>query len=291
MLRLNIRHRTVYRYASPVLFGQHRLVVRPREGHDLRIISMTLSIEPEHRITWARDVHGNSLALVDFESTATSLTIVNDVTLERQPAFPAKRFHEPTVIAWPVQYPVEELPIVNGYRTLSFPDEGARVQSWLDEKLAPRARDAEGMVLDLCATLHRTITYRRRNEKGVQSPLQTLQEGSGSCRDMATLMMDAARSLGMASRFASGYLHGTASLAGRASTHAWTEVYLPTLGWRGFDATTGRETGLHHIATGVSQHPRGVMPVSGTYTGASGSFLGMEVEVATQDVGEAVETI
>ena len=281
MFRLHIRHRTTYRYGAAVEFGRHRLVLRPREGHDLRILSMELTIEPAHRLTWARDVHGNSLALVDFESPAARLDLINEVTIERHRPFPAKIVHQP--ITWPVQYPAEELAIVNAYRALSFPDEAAQVQSWLQQRLPRRSDDAEGTLLDLCGLLHQTIGYRRRSEKGVQSPLQTIQGASGSCRDMATLMMDAARLLGIASRFASGYLHGSASLAGRASTHAWTEVYLPSLGWRGFDPTIGTETGLQHIATGVSQHPRGVMPVSGTYSGPSGSFLGMDVEVTTRD--------
>lgn len=287
MLGLHIRHRTTYRYGATVGFGRHRLVLRPREGHDLRILVMQLEIEPAHRLTWARDVHGNSLALVDFEARADQLRITSDVTLEQQAPFPARQLHEPALVAWPVEYPVEELAVVNAYRTLSFPDDGPALKAWLEERLAPRHADAEGMLVELCALFHQSIQYQRRSEKGVQTPLQTIRGGTGSCRDMATAMMDAARLLGLASRFASGYLHGSASIAGRASTHAWTEVYLPTLGWRGFDPVTGRHTGLQHIPTGVSQHPRGVMPVSGTFDGPTGCFLGMEVEVLTQEIATA----
>jgi transglutaminase-like putative cysteine protease len=287
MSSLTIRHRTVYRYAAPVRFGRHRLVLRPREGHDLRIISMQLTIEPEHRLTWARDVHGNSLALVDFEAAATRLQIVNDVVVERHAPFPRKDLHKPFLVAWPVQYPVEEQAVVNAYRALSFPDEATAVLQWLDAHLPRLNDDAEGMLLELCGKIHQSIAYQHRSEKGVQSPVQTLRNGKGSCRDMATLMMDAARLLGVASRFASGYLHGSASLDGRASPHAWTEIYLPTLGWRGFDPTSGTEIGLQHIATGVSQHPRGVMPVSGTYEGPGGSFLGMDVDVLTRETDDS----
>lgn len=290
MFVLNIRHRTTYRYAAPVTFGRHRLVLRPREGHDLRIVTMRLQIEPAHRLTWARDVHGNSLALVDFDASANTLQVTSDVTVERQPPFPSKRLHEPAIIGWPVEYPVEEQPVVNAYRTLSFPDDATLVRAWLTEHLKPQHDDAEGMLVQLCALLHQSIQYQRRSARGVQTPLQTLQGGTGSCRDMATLMMDAARLLGLASRFASGYLHGSASMAGSASTHAWTEVYLPTLGWRGFDPTSGRETGLQHIATGVSQHPRGVMPLSGTYDGPSGVFLDMDVEVMTREIAPVAST-
>lgn len=283
-----IRHRTVYSYSGPVAFGRHRLVIRPREGHDLRIVEMKLAISPEHEITWVRDVHGNSLALVDFLAEAPRLEIVNELTIERSEPFPERRFHEPWAVSWPVQYAVEEMPVIDAYRALSFPDEAQALTSWLDRELPRKPADAEGMLLELCARVHAQIAYRRRTTKGVQTPLQTLHAGSGSCRDLATLVMDAARVLGIASRFASGYLHGTASIAGQASTHAWAEAYLPGLGWRGFDPTLGKAVGLAHIATGVSQHPRGVMPVSGSFTSRSGAaFLSMDVEVATRDLGAA----
>jgi transglutaminase-like putative cysteine protease len=99
---------------------------------------------------------------------------------------------------------------------------------------------------------------------------------------MATLMMDAARVLGIAARFASGYLDCPASVAGRASMHAWTEVYLPALGWRGYDPTLGEATSLKHVTTGVSNHPRGVMPVSGMFVGVSSDYREMIVQVTTE---------
>jgi transglutaminase-like putative cysteine protease len=292
MLRLQIRHRTTYSYSEPVRFGQHRLVLRPREGHDLHLVDMQLQIEPAHEITWVRDIYGNSIALVDFTANANRLEIVSTVTLERVDPFPEKHFHEPWLVKWPVPYVVEEQPVIDAYRRLSFPDEAAALQKWVDETLPRDTADAEGMLRDLCSRVHAVVKYRRRVEKGVQTPLQTLRIGSGSCRDLATLLMDTARVLGIASRFASGYLHGHASLQGDASTHAWTECYLPALGWRGLDPTVGKAIGLQHIATGVSQHPRGVMPISGSFSGSGGSFLGMEVEVLTRELtasGAAVD--
>jgi transglutaminase-like putative cysteine protease len=118
--------------------------------------------------------------------------------------------------------------------------------------------------------------------KGVQNPAKTLELASGSCRDMATLMMDAARVLGIAARFASGYLDCPASEAGRASMRAWTEFYLPALGWRGYDPTIGEPTSLKHVTTGVSNHPRGVMPVSGMFVGASSDYRELVVQVTTE---------
>ena len=143
-------------------------------------------------------------------------------------------------------------------------------------------------MLALCRRIHAAIKYQRRVEKGVQTPAQTVALGTGSCRDMATLLMEAARASGVAARFASGYLHGRASMAGDASTHAWAEVYLPTLGWRGLDPTIGDVTATNHIVTGVSTHPRGVMPVSGTFTGEPGAYLGLKVTVKTTVLDDAV---
>jgi transglutaminase-like putative cysteine protease len=130
--------------------------------------------------------------------------------------------------------------------------------------------------------IHQRIKYQRRDEKGVQSPAQTLESGVGSCRDMATLMMESARSMGIAARFASGYLDCAASSAGRASMHAWAEVYLAEMGWIGYDPTIGETTSEKHVVVGVSNHPRGVMPVSGRYLGSSSEYLEMNVAVGIQ---------
>jgi transglutaminase-like putative cysteine protease len=290
VLRLHVHHRTTYFYSEPVGFRRHRLVLRPREGHDLRIVEMALKIEPAHELTWVRDVYGNSLALVDFTATASRLEIVSDVTVERWDPFPERRFHEPWLVPWPVRYAAEEQTVIDAYKQLSFPDDAAVLDQWLGTDRVSRPADTEGALLDLCSRVHRAIAYRRRVERGVQTPRDTLRTASGSCRDMATLLMDAARVLGIASRFASGYAHSSATIAGLASTHAWTECYLPDLGWRGFDPTSGKAIGIQHIATGVSQHPRGVMPVTGSFVGASHAFRSLEVDVQTQELAMEIRS-
>ena len=281
-MRLRIEHTTRYRYERPVHFERHRLVLRPREGHDLRVERMNLSITPAHTLSWIRDVFGNSIALVDWLEPSDELTIVNDVIVARLAPFPERDFHEPWRVPFPPQYEAMEVGITAVYRSPAFLDDAGAIQAWLASELVPDPGDAEGTIEALCALVFKSIAYQRRLEKGVQSPAQTLARRTGSCRDMATLMMEAARHLGVAARFASGYLHGQASLAARASTHAWTEVYLPTLGWRGFDPTIGGRTSLPHIVTGVSTHPRGVMPVSGAFMGTRADCTSLEVTVRTE---------
>jgi len=290
-MRLRIEHVTSYAYRRPVSFHRHRLVLRPRDGHDLRVERMHLELAPAHHLQWVRDVFGNSIALVDWLEPADTLRIVSDVVIERLAPFPTRHLGEPPQVAFPPRYDELEAAIVAVYSGPTYAEDVATVQEWL--RAAPKAdpRDAEGTMLTLCRRVFTTVRYLRRMEKGVQTPGQTLTIGSGSCRDMATLLMEAARVSGVAARFASGYLHGPASQAGRASTHAWTELYLPTLGWRGFDPTTGGTTSTSHIVTGVSTHPRGVMPVTGSFTGGTAERASLDVTVTTTVLGEAAGSV
>jgi transglutaminase-like putative cysteine protease len=280
-VRLNIEHVSTYSYTRPVAFHRHRLVLRPREGHDARIERMHLRLSPTHHIEWIRDVFGNSIALVDWLEDADTLTIVNDVTLQRLAPFPVRHLHQPWQVPFPPQYDPLESAVAGVYSIPTYVDSVSALRDWLAAFPIGKALDAEGSMLALCKLIASSIKYVRRNEKGVQTPAETLRLAAGSCRDMATLMMDAARVAGVAARFVSGYLHGSVSMAGRGSTHAWTEIYLPTLGWRGFDPTIGEPVTMNHIVTGVSNHPRGVMPISGTFTGMASDYLGLRVTVTT----------
>lgn len=285
MRYLSILHETTYRYASPVRFGPHRMVLRPREGHDLRVEEMTLQLSPDHDLEWSRDVFGNSVATAHFFSTANVLRITSTLLLKLMGTFP-RRLERPLLRpTYPLQFsPIEEN-ITAAYRTSVFPADAARVAAWMRQEINPlHFLDAETLAEAVNQKVWRSIRYRRREEKGVQTPGETLTAGSGSCRDLATLLMECLRALGFPARFASGYLDCAASEAGAASTHAWAEAYLPEIGWIGFDPTLGTLTSGQHVVTGVSNHPRGVMPVSGTFFGAPGVYMGMQVAVSTRQV-------
>lgn len=277
---LRIIHRTRYRYAQPVSFQTHRLVVRPREGHDLRVESLDLVITPAADVVWTRDIFGNSIAHAHFREPGAELQFDVDVVVRRffdigSPPHPAQ-----SPSPYPLEYDTLEHGIVTGYLTPVYGEESAALKEWLGS--LPNPGDfpsAEAFVVRLAELIHQRFRYESREQKGVQTPATTLSLGSGSCRDFATLMMETLRHLGIAARFASGYLDCQATRAARGSTHAWTEVYFPELGWRGFDPTTGRRCDFRHIVAGTSHHPRGVMPVTGKYFGASGTFLSLEVGV------------
>jgi transglutaminase-like putative cysteine protease len=288
---LRIRHSTRYQYRFPVRFEPHRLVLRPREGHDLRVEDLQLTISPAASIIWTRDIFGNSIAHAHFTESHDSLLIESLVTIRRffDPAAPPHLSHSAS--PYPFAYDLIEQNIVDAYLAPVFGDESVALRQWINTLPAPGTfATAEDFAVELTTIIHQSIGYRRREEKGVQTPATTLSLKSGSCRDLATLMMETLRHLGIAARFASGYLDCPATRAARGSTHAWAEVYFPLLGWRGFDPTTGAPCDHRHIVTGTSHHPRGVMPVSGRIFGATNAFQSLAIDVEFSEASPNSQT-
>jgi transglutaminase-like putative cysteine protease len=277
-------HRTAYRYRRPVTLLPHRLVLRPREGHDIQIERFELNIAPAAVVFWSRDIFGNSIARVHFSERADELRIDVSFVARRLVEPMESSYPVPTTLSYPMEYDPMEQSVTAVYGTPGYPADGHAVQDWLRAVPVVAGAPAEELVRSITRRVHESIAYRRREEKGVQSPAATLALGTGSCRDQATLMMEALRHLGIASRFVSGYLDCAATRAGRGSTHAWCEVYFPELGWRGFDPTTGRPCSEHHIVVGASHHPRGVMPVSGRFLGDADALREMTVTVEIEEI-------
>lgn len=279
---LEIHHLTTYRYTAPVRFGMHRLVLRPREGHRTRVRNHLITVSPRATLTWMTDIFGNHIALAEIHDPAAELIVENHIELEMEDhlADPgAVHQSHCSTVTLPATWLQYEQAIAGAYAVPAWPEEAEAVSQWMHSQVSSSGISAAGAMQALTAAIHRTIEYRRREEPGVQKPTVTLRLGTGSCRDMATLALEAARALGLAARFVSGYLHSSVSVAGRGSTHAWLEVYLPDCGWTAFDPTTGGAAGSRHIPLGVSSHPRGVMPVSGTFDSGGGRSLGMSVSL------------
>lgn len=283
MPRLEIHHRTVYRYTAPVRFGLHRLVLRPREGHRTTVRNHRLTLTPAANLTWMTDIFGNHIALAEIHDEAAELTVDNNIDLdilEETPDPGAVKSPPPSAVTLPAAWLQYEAGVAAAYAVSSYPDETNMVREWTLSHIVSGNRPARDIMLELTETIHGKIRYRRREESGVQTPSTTLTLGTGSCRDMATLALESARTLGLAARFVSGYVESSISAAGLGSTHAWVEVYLPDCGWRAFDPTSGKAAGARHIPLGVSSHPRGVMPISGSFDARNGRFAGMTVTLS-----------
>ena len=284
-MKIRIQHRTTYRYAQPVSFGTHRIMVRPREGHDLHIESSILTIRPAHTTHWMRDVNGNSIALIDFTERHDEMMIYSELVLHHYDSNPLDFRVEPYAIHYPFVYDPWTLPELTSFTHIIFPNDAERIRRWLVRFWEPGKQiETVALLKKLNKYIRETFTYKRRDERGVQHPAETLAKNSGSCRDFATLFIEACRCWGLAARFVSGYMLCEATEAGGASTHAWAEVYLPGGGWKGFDPTSGELTGSQHVAVAVSRHPEAATPISGSFIGVPTAFLGIGVDVKVEQL-------
>jgi transglutaminase-like putative cysteine protease len=283
-----VHHVTTYRYRQPVSFGEHRMMLRPREGHGQRLLESRLDITPEpSSLRWIKDVFGNHVAYARFSKRAQELrfdsTMVLDHAPNHAPDFPLEDYAE----TFPFTYGAEEMPDLLRLIERQRPDPQHEVDRWVRQFLS---REGATRTRELLTTLNQAIrqsfTYVAREEQGIQDPARTLRLGSGSCRDFAVLMMEALRSLGLAARFVSGYLHtpqrGDRHIGGGA-THAWLQVYLPGAGWVEFDPTNGIVGNQDLIRVAVVREPTQAVPLSGTWSGFPADSLGMTVEVTVSE--------
>ena len=287
MQLLAVRHVTVYQYSQAVRLGEHRMLFRPRESHDLRLLSTQLVITPQPiSVRWLHDVFDNSLAIAVFDGLASTLRFDSTVALEHVETPLPDYALEPYARFYPFRYADDELPDLDRGLALHYPS--GDLVAWARQFLGP---DGSIETLDLLRSITLGIKdgfrYERRDEKGIQSPSETLQRRSGSCRDFALLMMEAVRCLGLAARFVSGYIFvpnaDPAGLSGGGATHAWTQVYLPGAGWVDFDPTNNIVGNRNLIRVAVAWDPKQVLPLWGTFVGAASSFLGMSVFVSVTE--------
>ena len=286
-IRIRFSHRTCYQYSGPVEFLRHRLVLRPRESHCERLESFQIATEPASTLLWSEDVFGNILALADFSASASSLTIESNFVIAKSPATPVAEAHPGVFgVEYPVYYAGIEEAAVSLYRSSVYPPEVESVRKWVKSlAILPSFGQCSPIFEYLAVAIHERIEYRRREDPGVQSPVETLELKHGSCRDTAVLLMESARCLGFAARFVSGYMESENSKVARGSTHAWAEVYCPDRGWMGFDPSLGQPVGLGHVAVAVSHHPRGVMPISGTFITNGNDATNLTVSISSERMG------
>jgi len=277
MQRYKILHRTYYNYFTEVRLEPHFLRLRPREGHELRIESSILTISPPATLHWQRDVEDNCVAIAYFTLPSRQLSIESEVIIQQYNQAPFDFTVAGHATDYPFAYTHEDRVVLSPYMISA---EDSQLSEWIGRLWRTGERiQTQALLQNLCTCIHQTLSYRLREESGVQSPAETLSLGTGSCRDFAYLFIEAVRCLGLASRFVSGYLHTPPSLFNYGSTHAWAEVYLPGAGWKGFDPTLGEIVGTHHIAVAVARSPEWVPPVAGSFLGPPGSSLDVGVWV------------
>lgn len=280
MQRYKIVHRTYYNYSVPVTLGSHNLMLRPREDYELRIESFALTITPEATLLWHRDIEGNSVAIATFTAPTSQLLIESEVIIQQYNESPLDFLVSDYALLYPFTYEEEESVLLAAYTALPNDEIMRVVNEWISTFWhAGEKIQTYTLLLQIAQHIHQTLTYRVREEPGVQSAVQTLTCGTGSCRDFAFLFMEAVRCLGLAARFVSGYLYAPLMVE-IGSTHAWAEVYLPGAGWKGFDPTIGKIVGSDHIAVAVARLPEAAPPIAGSFAGSAISSMNVGVWVS-----------
>jgi len=279
MTLLSIRHETRYSYEHPVRFGPHRLLVRPRDSHAIRLTDASLTLSPKGATRWAYDSLGNSVCFFSPKGEARELLIVSDLVIERYPATLAAQPGDPHTLT-PVVYDRTDRLLLAAFMEPVTDDPSAELLSWVRNLVGQPGERALDFLLRLNSHIHRSFTYSVRYEPGVQAPEFTVRLGSGTCRDFAWLMVEALRRLGFAARFVTGYLYSPAHMdvRGAGATHAWCEVFLPDLGWIEFDPTNGLAESPDLIPIAVARTPDEAKPICGGMIGDPG-FSQMEVHV------------
>lgn len=283
---LTVEHKTVYHYTKPVTFNEHRLMCRPRDSHDLRMIETALIIAPAANVRWLHDVFGNSIAIAAFTTPASELTFISSFKAEHFPGQEEEIVIEEYARHLPFNYAAEDVSDLGRTRERHYADPEHRIDQWA-KSFVMNGKNVE--TLEVLTAITRAIqeqfTYERREEMGTQTPTETLEKGSGSCRDFALFMMEAARSLGLAARFVSGYLYdeklvgADQGVIGGGSTHAWAQVFLPGAGWVEFDPTNALIGGRNLIRVAVARDASQAVPLAGSFTGTTDDYQGMTVDV------------
>ncbi len=284
MLDLCIRHQTTYRYRQPVSLGAHRLMMRPRESRDLRLLSNAITLSPEATVTWAHDVSGNTVATATFQTLAASLVVQSVSRVELSAAAYPVFAIAASAIAFPFRYTDDEWTDLGNLTVPQYPDGSPSLRAWAKGFVAGYPTDTLSLLKDINAGVGGAIAYQVREDEGTQSPSETLSLRMGSCRDLATLLVEAVRSLGFGARVVSGYLHDPSrTLLGSAdsgATHAWAEIFLSGAGWITFDPTNRSVGGANLIPVAVARDIRLAMPLVGSFLGPSDAFLDMSVQVS-----------
>ncbi len=283
MTILRVRHVTTYSYTRPVGFGEHRLLFRPRDSHDQRLLAADLSAHPEPAdVRWTTDVFGNSITHVSFERQSPELRFETNIVLDHTPQMVPEFRIEERAKRWPFEYDADTMPDLAAYMRVHNPS--PQLSEWARKFTRAGLETETGhLLMTMTAGVRESLSYLRRTNPGTQTPQVTLEERKGTCRDFAWLMIEACRSLGFAARFVSGYIYAPARdegpVKGGGATHAWVQVFLPGAGWVEFDPTNGIVGSKDLIRVGVSREPKQARPLAGSFIGDRASYLGMKVDV------------
>ena len=266
-MKLEITHTTRYQYDSLVVFQPHLIYLRPRENSLLQVKSFDLELKPSGTVHWMCDDFDNLPATIRFGLMSDVLEISSKCIVETTDLPPFDFLVRDYAQNMPFEYEALHLANLSQYLALPPVETQKALSDWLESRFIYRPTDTVAWLLALIQTLNANVRYERRDEAGIQEPLETIQLNSGSCRDYATLFIECARTLGVAARFVSGYVYDPNLDPNQpGDMHAWAEVFLPGAGWRGIDPTYGLFCNNYYVPVAHAVVAESVNPIQGSFT-------------------------
>ncbi len=267
-MRYTIRHTTRYSYDRPVYLQPSVIRLRPQTNGWQTLEHSHLNINPtpagQSLIT---DLDGNTHLSIWFPAERAldylSVVATSTVCCHRDNPFDYvldSQFNGQL----PACYPADVQALIHPALCRFEPD--PQITELANQWAVDAKHDAIAFLTTTNQRLAIDISQVVRMDGLPQSPTQTWQTRQGACRDLAVLMIDLCRAVGLAARFVSGYAHGFLQ-QGRAELHAWMEVYLPGGGWRGYDPTMGFAVSNRHVVLATSPNHTLAAPFTGTFTG------------------------
>lgn len=282
---LTIRHVTTYQYRRPVALGEHRMMLRPRDDSDQKVLVSSIDITPApSELAWSQDAFGNHVAIARFADRASALHFESSIRVDHEPA----GFCADDIAGYAMRYPFdytaqdrdESAPFMRRHPP------GRSVARWARGFLRDDGTaDTHTLLVGMTRAIRESFQHTARHQKGTRDPEQTLELASGSCRDLAVLMIAGLHALGIAARFVSGYLNiadpDDDSITG-GNTHAWVQAYVPGAGWVDFDPSSGSVGNANLVRVAVVHGPGDAIPLEGTFVGFASDHLAMRVAVKVE---------
>ena len=286
MARLRILHETLYAYERPVSFAAHRLLLRPRDSHAIRVVEALMTVSPPGEIRWLYDALGNSVCSFTPGGESRALSIVSELVIQRYPAPLADIQVRDPQTATPIVYAPADRTVLAPFMEPATDDPDGHLLRWLRGRMGGPHEPALDFLMRLTRAIRDEFEYQPRDRGAAQDPHFTVRVGSGTCRDFAWLMVEALRRLGYAARFVTGYIYSPAhaEVRGAGATHAWCQAFLPELGWTELDPTNGLAESADLIPVAVARTPAEAAPISGAIMGDGGqATLTVHVDVRPAD--------
>jgi transglutaminase-like putative cysteine protease len=264
-VKIGIRYKTIYRYNQAVRFSPHDVRLFPRSDRFVQMTRLDFRTNPKTTVRFSRDVFDNVVASCFFDQPSEMLELRLAIDVEATKKNPFDFVLARRAAEMPFAYEEDIASIICAYCKRQT-DEPISLPDWT-APTPESPRETVATLVDLTKTVHRRISYERREEGAAQSPAETLRRQRGACRDTAVLLAEMLRDLGLAARVISGYLRETDEEVRRAegSLHAWTEVFLPGAGWVGLDPTNGILCNDNFIPAAVGLKPADITPISGSF--------------------------